>query len=66
MRPGFSAQCKEQSMLVTTISAALDLGTQLLTEVRAERLELVNGKVTALIRRNIGTNIALAQAGRAL
>ena len=55
----------KQSMLVTTIPAALDLGAQLLTEVRAERFELANGKVTALICRNIEQNSALAQAGRA-
>lgn len=54
----------KQSMLVTTIPAALDLGAQLLTEVRAERFELANGKVTALICRNIEQNSALAQAGR--
>ena len=48
-------------MLVTTIPAALDLGAQLLTEVRAERFELANGKVTALICRNIEPNSALAQ-----
>ena len=52
-------------MLVTTIPAALDLGAQLLTEVRAERFELANGKVTALICRNIEQNSALVQSGRA-
>ena len=41
----------KQSMLVTTIPAALDLGAQLLTETRAERFELEggrNGKIKAL------------------
>lgn len=42
----------KQSMLVTTIPAALDLGAQLLVETRAERFELANGKVTALICRS--------------
>jgi choline dehydrogenase-like flavoprotein len=39
----------KQSMLVTTIPAALDGGAQLLTETHAERFELSNGRVTALI-----------------
>ncbi|MDO8448379.1 MAG: GMC family oxidoreductase [Rhodoferax sp.] len=55
----------KQSMLVTTIPAALELGAQLLTETRAERFELANGRVTALICRNVESNGALAQAGRA-
>ena len=55
----------KQSMLVTTIPAALALGAQLLTEVRAERFELANGKVTALICRNVEPNGAFAQAGLA-
>ena len=38
----------KQSMLVTTIPAALDMGAQLLVETRAEKLELVNGRVVAL------------------
>ncbi|MES2415677.1 MAG: GMC family oxidoreductase [Pseudomonadota bacterium] len=41
----------KQSMLVTTIPAALENGAQLLTETRAESFELSNGKVTALICR---------------
>jgi choline dehydrogenase-like flavoprotein len=41
----------KQSMLVTTIPAALDLGAQLLVETRADSFELANGKVTALICR---------------
>lgn len=35
----------KQSMLVTTIPAALDLGAVLLVETRAERFELANGKI---------------------
>ena len=49
----------KQSMLVTTIPAALELGAQLLTETRAEHFELANGRVTALICRNIESNSAL-------
>ena len=52
----------KQSMLVTTIPAALDLGAQLLTDTRAERFELANGKVTALICRSVMPNSALDQA----
>ena len=51
----------KQSMLVTTIPAALELGAQLLTETRAESFELANGKVTALICRNVESNGALIQ-----
>ena len=39
----------KQSMLVTTIPAALDKGAQMLVETRAERFELANGRVSALI-----------------
>jgi choline dehydrogenase-like flavoprotein len=42
----------KQSMLVTTIPAALDMGAQLLVETRAESFELANGKVTALVCRS--------------
>ncbi len=38
----------KQSMLVTTIPAALDAGAQMLVETRANRLELANGQVQAL------------------
>lgn len=38
----------KQSMLVTTIPAALDRGAVLLTNTRAERLELRDGRVAAL------------------
>ncbi|MEO6015992.1 MAG: GMC family oxidoreductase N-terminal domain-containing protein, partial [Polaromonas sp.] len=55
----------KQSMLVTTIPAALELGAQLLTETRAEHFELANGRVTALICRNIEPNGAFAQSLRA-
>ena len=55
----------KQSMLVTTIPAALDKGAQLLTETRAERFELSNGKVTALICRSVASNGALAPVNRA-
>ncbi|WP_096667505.1 GMC family oxidoreductase [Polaromonas sp. AET17H-212] len=52
----------KQSMLVTTIPAALDLGAQLLTEMRVERFELTNGKVTALYCRPVMQNGAPAPA----
>jgi choline dehydrogenase-like flavoprotein len=42
----------KQSMLVTTIPAALDLGAQLLVETQAESFELANGKITALLCRS--------------
>ena len=38
----------KQSMLVTTIPAALDSGAMLLVETRAERFELVNARVASL------------------
>lgn len=46
----------KQSMLVTTIPAALELGAQLLTETRVERFELSNGRVTALICRPLASS----------
>ena len=55
----------KQSMLVTTIPAALELGAQLLTEMRVERFELANGKVTALHCHPVMPNGALALTGRA-
>ncbi|MGH8848810.1 MAG: GMC family oxidoreductase N-terminal domain-containing protein, partial [Polaromonas sp.] len=55
----------KQSMLVTTIPAALDRGAQLLTETRAEKFELANGKVSALICRAVEPNGALAHTDRA-
>ncbi|MDB5889219.1 MAG: family oxidoreductase [Polaromonas sp.] len=51
----------KQSMLVTTVPAALDSGAQLLVETRAEKFEFANGRVTALICRNIESNGATAQ-----
>ncbi len=54
----------KQSMLVTTIPAALDLGAQLLTEMQVERFELANGKVTALYCKNVMPNGAPAQTGQ--
>lgn len=50
----------KQSMLVTTIPAALDRGAQLLTDMRVERFELANGKVTALYCRPVMPNGAPA------
>lgn len=38
----------KQSMLVTTLPVALDLGARLLVETRANRFELANGKIDAL------------------
>ena len=55
----------KQSMLVTTIPAALDLGAQLLTETRAERFELSNGKINALFCRFVEPNGAPDQSIRA-
>jgi choline dehydrogenase-like flavoprotein len=48
----------KQSMLVTTIPAALDKGARLLVETRAEKFELANGKVTALLVRSVASNNA--------
>ena len=55
----------KQSMLVTSIPAVLDRGAQLLTETRAEKFELANGKVSALICRAVAPNGALAQRNKA-
>ncbi len=55
----------KQSMLVTTLPVALDQGAQLLTETRAEKFELSNGRVSALICRAVKKNGALAQAENA-
>eukprot|EP01136_Pigoraptor_vietnamica_P024206 Opistho-1_new@77032 len=55
----------KQSMLVTTIPAALDLGARLLTEMRVERFELANGKVTALYCQSVMPNGAPAHGGQA-
>jgi choline dehydrogenase-like flavoprotein len=55
----------KQSMLVTTIPAALDKGARLLVETRAEKFELANGKVTALLVRSVVSNTAADQQIRA-
>ncbi|MDP3798756.1 MAG: GMC family oxidoreductase [Polaromonas sp.] len=55
----------KQSMLVTSIPAALDSGAQLVTETRAEKFELANGKVSALICRAVAPNGALVQRNKA-
>ncbi len=39
----------KQSMLITTVPAALDAGARLLVQTRAQRLELEAGKVSALV-----------------
>ena len=39
----------KQSMLVTTLPWALDHGAQLLVETHADRFEIANGRVTALV-----------------
>jgi choline dehydrogenase-like flavoprotein len=48
-------------MLVTTLPAALEKGARLLTETRAERFELRNGRVTALLCHSLQSNSALRQ-----
>ena len=50
----------KQSMLVTTIPAALDKGARLLCETRAVNFELSNGKVTALICQPVKQNGSVA------
>lgn len=50
----------KQSMLVTTIPSALDLGAVLLVETRAQRLHIKDGKVQSL------QCVAVAPNGRAL
>ncbi|MET0310441.1 MAG: GMC family oxidoreductase [Burkholderiaceae bacterium] len=55
----------KQSMLVTTIPAALDLGARLLVETRAEKFEFANGRATALLCTAVAPNGApLAGQGR--
>ena len=56
----------KQSMLVTTIPAALDKGAQLLVETRAERFELANGRITALVCSPLALNTAKAEVKQAL
>jgi choline dehydrogenase-like flavoprotein len=50
----------KQSMLITTIPAALDRGAMLLVETRAQRLEFANGNVRALVCRPVRPNGAAA------
>lgn len=52
----------KQSMLVTTIPAALDLGATLLVQTRAQRLELKDGQVQALLCQPVEINGAAAGA----
>jgi len=55
----------KQSMLVTTIPAALDQGATLLVETRAERFEMANGKVQALRCGPVKANGGPASSGPA-
>jgi choline dehydrogenase-like flavoprotein len=54
----------KQSMLVTTIPAALDRGATLLVETRAERFELQAGRISALQCVAVQPNGAVAPGGR--
>lgn len=55
----------KQSMLVTTIPAALEGGATLLVETRAERFELAHGRVTALSAQPVRANgVAVGTATR--
>lgn len=54
----------KQSMLVTTIPAALDQGATLLVETRAEKLVLARGKVQALHCISVQPNGAPVDAGK--
>ena len=53
----------KQSMLVTTIPAALDLGAILLVETRAEKFELANGKIQSLLCKAVKPNGAFVKSG---
>jgi choline dehydrogenase-like flavoprotein len=55
----------KQSMLVTTIPAALDRGATLLVETRAERFELANGRVLGLLCGPVKANGAPASSASA-
>jgi choline dehydrogenase-like flavoprotein len=55
----------KQSMLVTTIPAALDKGAQMLVETRAERFELANGRITGLLCSFQASNTTQSQQIRA-
>ena len=50
----------KQSMLVTTIPAALDAGAMLLVQTRAERFQLDNGRVRSLVCSPVSGNGAAA------
>jgi choline dehydrogenase-like flavoprotein len=54
----------KQSMLVTTLPAALDRGARLLVQTRAERLEISNGAVRAVLCTPVALNGAVASAQR--
>ena len=54
----------KQSMLVTTIPAALDKGATLLVETRAERFELADGQVTSLTCHAVKPNGARAESAQ--
>ncbi len=53
----------KQSMLVTTIPAALDRGATLLVETRAERFDFAHGKAQALLCAPVKANGAPASTG---
>ena len=53
----------KQSMLVTTLPAALDLGAMLIVETRAERFELASGQVQALLCGPVKGNGAPVSSG---
>jgi choline dehydrogenase-like flavoprotein len=53
----------KQSMLVTTIPAALDRGARLLVQTRARQLELTPGKVQALVCDAVHVDGSLAPGG---
>ena len=55
----------KQSMLVTTIPAALDRGAQLLVETRADKFELANGRISALFCSVYASHKALADVNSA-
>jgi choline dehydrogenase-like flavoprotein len=54
----------KQSMLVTTIPAALELGATLVVETRAHRFEWANGKVRSLLCGPVKANGAPASSDR--
>jgi choline dehydrogenase-like flavoprotein len=54
----------KQSMLVTTLPAALDRGARLLVQMRAERLELSGDRVSAVVCQPVHVNGATAAGPR--